>query len=208
MVRLLAIYCPYQFGKKRINLFNYYFLYANYMHYPDNAIFDLEQLLDACAPGSLLTVGNIYKKVNDSKNESYLLGEQYQEQRQSIHKPCEISRLHENINISHALFQQRYDLAIVAGTLESVDTQTAQHILGRLRDLCVPRLALLVDLNHCNWSTADLLGFGLVRVQHYDINQTKPVVLYHYNIDTYKKTPDWFNAKNWANPKLWNKFWW
>jgi len=176
------------------------------MHYPNDAIFDLEQLLDACAPDSLLVVGMAYG--SEKAETGYQLAHQYEQQRLSIHKPCEISRLEKEIEINHSLFQQRYDLAIVSGTLESVNTQTGQHILGRLRDLCVPRLAVLVDLNQCDWSTADLLAFGLVRINHYDIGKTQPVALYHYNIETYKRTPDWFNAKSWANPHLWNKFWW
>ena len=180
------------------------------MHYPNDAIFDLEQLIDACSPDSLLIidpVGNLDEN-EESNNTAYQLGLQYQQQRQSIHKPCNVSRLTQEININNALFQQRYDLAVVIGILESVDTQTAQHILGRLRDLCVPRLAVLVDLSQCDWSIADLLAFGLVRANHYNTEQEQPTVIYHYNIDTYKKTPDWFNAKNWANPKLWNKVWW
>ena len=28
---------------------------------------------------------------------------------------------------------------------------------------------------------------------------------YVYNISNYKKTPDWLNNKNWANPELWEK---
>lgn len=177
------------------------------MHYSHDAIFDLEQLLDACAPDSLLVVGNTVNAANTSTDNAPL-GEQYQQQRHIIHKPCDISRLTHDIQVGHPLLQQRYDLAIVSGALESVDTQTGQHLLGRLRDLCTPRLAVLVDLNQCEWSVADLLAFGLVRIHHYDIGQTQPVALYHYNIDTYKKTPDWLNAKNWANPELWNKFWW
>ena len=180
------------------------------MHYPNDAIFDLEQLLDACAPDSILAIGTANDVSNKAKtNEpNYQLGHQYEQQRQAIHKPCEISRLTTDIRIDNPVFQKRYDLALVSGTLESVNIQTAQHILGRLRDLCAPRLAVLVDLNVCEWSIVDLLAFGLVRVKHYDVNQVQPIVLYQYNIDTYKKTPDWFNAQNWANPKLWNKFWW
>lgn len=174
------------------------------MHYPGDAIFDLEQLLDACMPNSLLVVG----KIDNAEKKDYQLGYQYQQQRQTIHKPCNFFHLTQDLKIDNPLFQQRYDLAIVGGILESFDTTTAQQILGRLRDLCVPRLAVLANLNHCDWSIADLLAFGLVRISHYDIDQVQPIVLYHYNIDTYKKTPDWFNAKNWANPQLWNEFWW
>lgn len=29
--------------------------------------------------------------------------------------------------------------------------------------------------------------------------------VYVYNISNYKKTPDWLNNENWANPELWEK---
>ena len=29
--------------------------------------------------------------------------------------------------------------------------------------------------------------------------------IYVYNIGSYKKTPDWLNNENWANPELWEK---
>ena len=30
-------------------------------------------------------------------------------------------------------------------------------------------------------------------------------VFYIYNISSYKKSPDWLNSDNWANPELWEK---
>ena len=30
-------------------------------------------------------------------------------------------------------------------------------------------------------------------------------LVYVYNISNYKKTPDWLNNENWANPELWEK---
>ena len=46
------------------------------------------------------------------------------------------------------------------------------------------------------------LGFILA----FRINQNNLFYLvYVYNISNYKKTPDWLNNKNWANPELWEK---
>ncbi|MFP4252452.1 MAG: DUF6231 family protein [Guyparkeria sp.] len=32
--------------------------------------------------------------------------------------------------------------------------------------------------------------------------------MYLFDIETYKRTPDWLNARNWANPELWGKYRW
>ena len=94
MVRLLAIYCHINLKKNVMQL---------PMHYPNNAIFDLEQLVDACAPNSLFIIGTA-ANVNSAEHTSdYRLGSQYQQQRQSIHKPCEISRLTADISINNCL---------------------------------------------------------------------------------------------------------
>tara|TARA_B100000530_G_C15906141_1_gene467418 strand:- start:239 stop:688 length:450 start_codon:yes stop_codon:yes gene_type:complete len=46
------------------------------------------------------------------------------------------------------------------------------------------------------------LGFILA----FKINQNNLFYLvYVYNISNYKKTPDWLNSENWANPELWEK---
>jgi hypothetical protein len=29
-----------------------------------------------------------------------------------------------------------------------------------------------------------------------------------FDIHTYKEVPDWLNAKYWANPQNWGKYWW
>ncbi len=176
------------------------------MNYPRESIFDLETLLDNCAPDRILIVGD----------QQQLVGKDYEQQRQLIHKPCDVVRINNDITLDHPALKDRYDLAIVTETLESLSQTTSQQLLGRLRDLCSPRLAVIVNLNHCDWQAHDLLAFGLIRINQYPAKDEptvsdrsdKPVVIYHYNIDSYKKTPDWFNAKNWANPDLWNKFWW
>lgn len=32
--------------------------------------------------------------------------------------------------------------------------------------------------------------------------------VYLFDIETYKRTPDWLNARHWANPELWDKYRW
>ncbi|ANJ66482.1 hypothetical protein A9404_02995 [Halothiobacillus diazotrophicus] len=68
-------------------------------------------------------------------------------------------------------------------------------------------------LGHMNpaW-TAQLIALGFLR-KH--LGRGNPVnaadhpswVLY-FDIHQYKETPDWLNARHWANPQNWNKFRW
>ncbi|MBN2872050.1 MAG: hypothetical protein JXJ30_03970 [Halothiobacillaceae bacterium] len=43
------------------------------------------------------------------------------------------------------------------------------------------------------------LGFRRVRAD---------IGVYLFDIDTYKDTPDWLNARHWAHPELWGKYRW
>ena len=46
------------------------------------------------------------------------------------------------------------------------------------------------------------LGFKLI----YNLNENNLFYLFYaYNIEDYKKTPDWLNNEYWANPDLWEK---
>ncbi len=38
--------------------------------------------------------------------------------------------------------------------------------------------------------------------------QTTEEPVYLFDIETYKRTPDWLNARNWANPEMWDKHRW
>ncbi len=183
---------------------------------PFPAIVDIEQLIDHCQPDSLLYIGNeLPYESNQGAAHSVSIGLNYSEQRAKIMSPCELNSIDETTPISDSAFTKRYDLAIVGSALEARSKVEGQQLLSRLRDLCSPRMAVLVNFSACDWQPQDLLAFGLVRLDHYqkpidNNDESKPTEfgLYHYNIDNYKHTPDWLNADNWANPKLWDKVWW
>lgn len=170
------------------------------MNYPKDALFDLETLLDSYTPDHVLLIGDQHQQLTND----------YQQQRQLINKPCSVTRVAGNVSVTDPALLQRYDIAIVTEAMETATREQAQQLLGRLRDLCAPRVAVLVDHSQCDWQNNDFFAFGLFKYKDYENNQQNrsSVSLYHYNIDSYKKTPDWFNSKNWANPELWNKFFW
>jgi hypothetical protein len=61
--------------------------------------------------------------------------------------------------------------------------------------------------NSQGWLLNDLFSFALKKVASYPCNGIE-YGLFTYHIDDYKKTPDWLNADNWANPEMWGKYRW
>lgn len=106
----------------------------------------------------------------------------------------------------------RYDLAVIVD-LEATARPTLAHLIARLRDINARRLLLLAEVGTVageyakGWSRADLVGLGLewLSACRYD---GRTVDLYHFDIDTYKTTPDWLNSRYWANPDLFDKYRW
>ena len=106
-----------------------------------------------------------------------------------------------------------YDLVIASHLIEFRDETEAGHLIGQLRDLHGPRLLLVVPVgsgwpNHkSRWEMTDLLAYGLYHVASVT-RGGRTVDVYGHDIAKYKVTPDWLNAKHWANPELFNKYWW
>ncbi len=103
---------------------------------------------------------------------------------------------------------ERFDLGIVANTLEYRDRKTAGILLARLRDLHTRRFVALVPIgpgweeHTSHWEIADFFGYGMTLMAQYQIDG-KPLHLYHYAIESYKTTPEWFNSRYWAHPERW-----
>jgi len=77
-----------------------------------------------------------------------------------------------------------------------------------------PYLAALRDrLNHpliVHTGEGHRVG-GSVDQQMVSLGFTRQVAdepIYLFDIETYKRTPDWLNARHWANPELWGKYRW
>lgn len=107
----------------------------------------------------------------------------------------------------------RYDLVIVSHTIELMPRSDAIHFIARLRDIHSRRLVLFVPIGDgwpdsvSHWYKRDLLALGLVQMaEHKQGNGS--VYIYGYDILTYKTRPDWLNSRFWANPNLFDKYWW
>lgn len=105
----------------------------------------------------------------------------------------------------------RHDCALVTDTLERLPTREGAVLVSRLRDLYARYLVLAVPLARAGeangWTETDLLGLGLVRLKTYPVRDAA-LGVYTFDLYDYKLTPDWLNAKYWANPELFDKYWW
>ncbi|HKK14334.1 MAG TPA: DUF6231 family protein [Gammaproteobacteria bacterium] len=107
----------------------------------------------------------------------------------------------------------RYRLVWVYGTLERLAKERANVLMGGLRDLHAQRLYVLVPIGgrrgdeRSHWRETDLLALGLSRSQRYS-QAGRNLDLYGFDLFDYKQTPDWFSARHWANPQLWDQYRW
>jgi len=167
-------------------------------------LFDTQTLLESICPKTLLLVGHSIENVAD----------EYLDKCNSILQDCEITRCAADTGLQDPIFSQRYELTIIADLLEKgVEFENKLHpeqLLSRIRNLCSPQIILTIQSELIKPNNNDLLAIGLAKYAEYqDENSSESTAyLYQYNIDTYKKTPDWFNSKNWANPELWDKYFW
>lgn len=97
----------------------------------------------------------------------------------------------------------RFDLALLIHALEPLEQAAGEHLIARIRDLLAP--ALLLAMRPDARSANALRGLGLV---HAGESDDGAVALWTWDIATYKVTPDWLNSRYWANPELFDVYWW
>ncbi|WP_137886726.1 DUF6231 family protein [Pseudomonas sp. 2FE] len=105
------------------------------------------------------------------------------------------------------LAAQRFDLALIADCLEHLPKRTGLELLGGIRNLNASRLAVLVDLNACGWQDTDFFALALQASERFQ-REEQTLTLFTYDLREYKQVPDWLNAKFWANPQNFGKYWW
>ncbi|MEE4378729.1 MAG: DUF6231 family protein [Candidatus Competibacteraceae bacterium] len=152
---------------------------------------DLATLLEVARPRSVLLLDPTLESLPQS----------------NVPASCQITRLSDDIFATLPELGL-FDLGIIANTLEHLERKEAGVLLARLRDVHTRRFVALVPLgkawdNHrSHWHTADLLGYGMTVMARYR-EADKPLHLYHYAIESYKTTPNWFNNQHWAHPERW-----
>ncbi len=165
---------------------------------PQDLWFDLETLINVAQPSSVALFGEF--------PEDFLAD--YEEQYAVLGK--ELLRHHIIDTQTAETFSIPADVAVVANLIEHMSKAKATRLISRLRDvlsdqfcLCLP----ICDHPQSGWTLTELLALGLLRVGYYQHNQQQ-IGLFKYRLQDYKKTPEWLNAENWANPHLWGKYFW
>ena len=170
------------------------------MTYPSDALFDIETLINVAQAENILLLGD--------GDASFL--NNYCEQKSVLGQESTVTQIH-TVNID-LLWQtdQQFGVAIAFDLFEHLDKVKGMQVLSRLRDVLSPQYCICLPINSSaenSWQLTDLFSFALSKVASYHVADTE-YGLFKYNLSDYKKTPDWLNADNWANPKMWGKYWW
>ncbi|MDR9433086.1 MAG: DUF6231 family protein [Spiribacter sp.] len=99
------------------------------------------------------------------------------------------------------------DLAIVDGDIE-LDSAHAIQLVSRLRDVYARQVLVIAPSTPRQpLNRSVLIGLGFHR-RPIEGPTTSTRHWYSFDLAHYKTTPDWLNARHWANPELWDKFRW
>ena len=166
----------------------------------NNALkYDLQRLLARVQPQSLLLVGE----------GAYRLGAGYL----SEHPDCAWTQAHDLEQLIAANAEQPYDLALVVDALEHTGKSEALAMLARLRDVLSRQVIVVVPVGETvpgiasSWVAEDLIAMGMYRAGLYE-EERRTLHVYCFDLYDYKSTPDWLNARYWAHPELFDKYWW
>jgi hypothetical protein len=125
---------------------------------------------------------------------------------QAAHADCQVAHAAAG-ELPTELAAQRFDLALVVDCLEHLPKRTGLELLGGIRNLNASRLAVLVDPHASDWQDVDFFSLALQASERFQRGE-QTLRLFTYDILDYKQVPDWLNAKFWANPEMFGKYWW
>jgi hypothetical protein len=152
----------------------------------------LAALLDRYAPKRLLLIGA----------ERFPALQAFQE----AHPDAEVAQAAPGA-LPAELAGQRFDLALVVDCLEHLPKRVGLELLGGIRNLNASRIAVLADMQACGWQTTDFYSLALQTSERFARDE-QVLTLFTYDLREYKQVPDWLNAKFWANPENFGKYWW
>lgn len=92
------------------------------------------------------------------------------------------------------------------GLAADLDKSALNRLLALLRDLHADRV-IHVENDANGWSLADSLALGFSQRTALEDGGSR-LLIFEFELRTYKMPPDWLNAKHWANPDLWGKHRW
>lgn len=160
---------------------------------------DLSKLLEQYAPRSILLLDPGGTELCNA----YL----------KAHPDCRLVHVAAQPAMTDLPMDERYDICVVANTLERMDKASGGQLIARLRDLLTQRLFIVVPAGDgwpdlaSHWEMADFIGFGMHLVANYE-QDGRQLQMYKFDIGDYKLTPDWLNDQYWAHPERWDKERW
>lgn len=171
------------------------------MTYPTDALFDIETLINVAQAEKILVLGDCDPSFLDT----------YIQQKEMLNHQCTLVHL-PSAQIEQLWQQdQRFDVAIAIDLFEHLEKVKGMQVLSRLRDVLCSQYCVCLpvskQMSSSNWHLTDLFSFALSKVSSYQTSGSE-YGLFKYNISDYKRTPDWLNSDNWANPQMWGKYWW
>ncbi|OEO26553.1 hypothetical protein AX279_07025 [Pseudomonas sp. J237] len=122
------------------------------------------------------------------------------------HPDCQICHT-QTVPLPIDIAGQRFDLALVVDCLEHLSKRQGLELLGGIRNLNASRMAVLLDLNASEWQETDMFSLAMQASEQFQ-RDSQTLTLFTYDLLDYKQVPDWLNAKFWANPENFGKYWW
>jgi len=114
--------------------------------------------------------------------------------------------------------QPRYDLAIVADCLEHLDHAQGERLLGRLRNQHSNHIVVVYRpdklssakpaATSAGWLPQHFFAFAMRHHESFENDEKGCLQLYTYEIESYTLKRDWNNARFWANPENFGRYWW
>ncbi len=123
------------------------------------------------------------------------------------HADCRLIHVTAADQLPPEVAAQRFDLAIVADCLEHMGKRAGLELIAGIRNLNASRLAVVIDLQACDWLEADFYSLAMQASERFQ-REEQTLTLFTYDLHDYKQIPDWLNARFWANPQNFGKYWW
>ncbi len=99
-------------------------------------------------------------------------------------------------------FKERLDLALLYERPTGLTDRALRQTLAEARDLLARHVLIFLQEKDSQLIHPDALGY--TQLAHHDSG----MLVWTFDILTYKQVPDWLNARFWANPENWGHHRW
>jgi hypothetical protein len=118
--------------------------------------------------------------------------------------PATVTRIRQLANLPA---DRIHDLAVVDSAAPIPDSEVP-ILLSKLRDLSARRVLVVARPGaDAAWSRKAMIAYGYTAYGSGELGADR-VLLYQFDIATYKTTPDWLGPKHWAHPERWDQERW